>query len=466
MKITILLVWLISLSSALFGSTLRVNPANGRYFTDDSGQSILLTGSHTWNNLQDSSSLDSFDFNAYLTSLVNNNHNFIRLWQLDGLRLTLPGGAGNISPIPFLRTGPGNASDGGPKLDLTQLDNAFFNRLYQRVADAQAQGIYISIMLFDSWWVTGSLREGWRDSYYNPVNNINGIHVTPHQVYTLANPDLLAVQEAYVKRVIDTVNGFDNVLYEITNEAPRTTKDWQYHMINLIHTYEAGKPKQHPVGMTSFDYPSTYAIVGEAANIDLYNSPADWVSPWGGVSYPDDMPIATGNKIVILDTDHVWGFDPPGDDSLWFWKSFLRGHNPILMDSYGNVPAFPTDPAERAAMGQVRRYATKMNLNDMSPQNFLSSSGYILANTASPAAEYITFTPASTVSVDLSASFGDFSIEWFNPSSGVITSGGTVAGGAVRHFTTPSLQTNMVLYLKNVVDAAGTSPAPRERRVD
>jgi hypothetical protein len=29
---------------------------------------------------------------------------------------------------------------------------------------------------------------------------------------------------------------------------------------------------------------------------------------------------------------------------------FLRGHNPILMDSYGNAAAFLTDPAERAVM--------------------------------------------------------------------------------------------------------------------
>ena len=34
---------------------LRVNPVNRRYFTDGSGRSILLTGSHTWMNFQDAS---------------------------------------------------------------------------------------------------------------------------------------------------------------------------------------------------------------------------------------------------------------------------------------------------------------------------------------------------------------------------------------------------------------------------
>jgi len=32
---------------------LRPHPANPRYFTDGTGRAILLTGSHTWNNLVD-----------------------------------------------------------------------------------------------------------------------------------------------------------------------------------------------------------------------------------------------------------------------------------------------------------------------------------------------------------------------------------------------------------------------------
>ena len=32
---------------------LRRNPTNPRYFADDSGQAVYLTGSHTWNVHQD-----------------------------------------------------------------------------------------------------------------------------------------------------------------------------------------------------------------------------------------------------------------------------------------------------------------------------------------------------------------------------------------------------------------------------
>ena len=73
------------------------------------------------------------------------------------------------------------------------------------------------------------------------------------EILQLAVPAVTALQEAYVRHVVDTVNDLDNVLYEISNEAADYSTAWQYHMIRLIHDYERAKPKQHPVGMT-FQY--------------------------------------------------------------------------------------------------------------------------------------------------------------------------------------------------------------------
>jgi hypothetical protein len=36
----------------------------------------------------------------------------------------------------------------------------------------------------------------------------------------------VAIQEAYVKKVIDTVNDLDNVLYEISNESRGSSDEW------------------------------------------------------------------------------------------------------------------------------------------------------------------------------------------------------------------------------------------------
>ena len=36
-----------------------------------------------------------------------------------------------------------------------------------------------------------------------------------------------------MRKVVDTVNDLDNVLYEISNESPGNSQDRQYHMIKL-----------------------------------------------------------------------------------------------------------------------------------------------------------------------------------------------------------------------------------------
>src|SRR5688572_1320320 len=53
---------------------LRVSASNSRYFTTPTGRVVYLTGSHTWNNLQDGGVVGSplsgvFDYDAYLDFL-------------------------------------------------------------------------------------------------------------------------------------------------------------------------------------------------------------------------------------------------------------------------------------------------------------------------------------------------------------------------------------------------------------
>jgi hypothetical protein len=53
-------------------------------------------------------------------------------------------------------------------------------------------------------------------------------------------------------------------------------------------------------------------------------------------------------------------------------------------------------------------------------------------------AQYLVYLPSGgTVEVDLSASPGELIVEWFNPSTGVTTDGGTTIDGASRSFAVP-----------------------------
>ena len=118
-------------------------------------------------------------------------------------------------------------------------------------------------------------------------------------------------------------------------------------------------------------------------NEPLLRSRAEWISP----GYDDEMftegrhpmapgsppsrwfadpPAADGRKVIITDSDH---YAPGNGDALWAWKSFLRGHHPILMDfgliggleptgeadPEAGVPPFEFYEPARWAMGDTRR---------------------------------------------------------------------------------------------------------------
>ena len=432
---------------------LRVHPKNRRYFTDGtkmtdgSLKAVYLTGSHTWYNLQDSGiigePLTHFNYDAYLDMLESWGHNFMRMWAWEG-------GVNDkyCRPLAYSRTGPGNALDGKPKFDLEKFDAGYFSRLKSRVAAADKRGIYVSIMLFQGWSIySHGYGNPWPLHPFNKANNINGVDGDidgdgeGREVHTLKIPAIKSLQEAYVRKVIDTVNEFDNVLYEITNETAIYSKDWQYHIVEYIKSYELTKPKQHPVGMSAFDS-------GREGSMDaLYASPSDWIAPQNdGESgdFRNDPPAADGRKVMISDTDHLWGV---GGGRDWAWKSFTRGLHTIYMDpiTKSDGKAEPLWKEARKAMGLTLTLAGRMNLAKMKPHNKLASTRYCLAN---PGTEYLIYLPEGReITVDLTANQGPFAVEWIHPVDGTITPGEDVRGEDKRALKSP-LDGDAVLYIR------------------
>jgi len=467
--------------------TLRVSTTNSHFFTDASGKSILLTGSHTWENFQDHySDADPsiFNWKEYLDMMQNNHHNFMRLWmyeQPQGQAWTTD--KVYIDPMPYQRAGKETAFDGKPKFDLDKWNQAYFDRMRVRVIEAGQRGIYVSIMFFQGW---SQNKLGLKDADpflshpYNKTNNINGIDALNSNqdeagkptLHSLGNKAVLQRQEAYVKKVIETVNGLDNVLYEVINEGGTT--DWLYHIVNYVHNLEKGMPKQHPVGVGNRVAPVMH-------NKELWNSPADWVSPtwmpsgWSlpGSRFVDDYggnpPEDNHGKVVILDTDHLWG---NGGTSAWVWKSFCRGLNPVFMDPWhplagklepekvdflfitGGISKqqrnYPDWDPVRKNMGYILKYAEKMDLTTMFPHSELSSTTYCLAN---PSKEFLVFFPeGGQHTLDISAVEGELEVEWFIPSQNRTMKGvSTVKGGYYGVFE-PPYTGEAVLYLKKTTD--------------
>ena len=477
---------------------LRVSGRNPRYFsvTSDDGteRAVYLTGSHVWNNLQDGmgpgaegpSEPERFDWDGYLRFLAERGHNFIRLWRWEQFRSQAAAGSFhlNMAPQPWARTGPGNAKDGKPRFDLERFDDAYFGRLRARVVAAGELGIYVGVMLFDGWALHLSPPPDHIEGHpFHARNNINGISaesINDLQVLPL-DGRVEAIQEAYIRKVVEALHDLPNVLWEVANEStgdgsidkefasylgmsePPVWGDstaWQYWVIDVVKRHEAERGyDEHPIGMT-MQFP-----VREQTKVNepLLRSRAEWISP----GYDDEIfahgghpmapgsppshwfanpPPADGAKVIISDTDH---FAPGQGDALWAWKSFLRGHHPILMDfgllggfepgtpgtPEAGVPPFEAFEPVRHAMGDTRRYAERMGLIDMEPRGDLSSTGYALAN---PGSEYLVLDAGdggAAFTVTLEA--GTYATEWHS-----LTTRETRASGDVDVPSTDAVRFN------------------------
>lgn len=489
---------------------LAVSKTNPRYFTvasEPEKRAVYLTGSHIWNNFHDgmgpgpdcAEESEVVDFDAYLKFLKEHGHNFIRLWRWEQFKSQAAGGSYHLcmTPQPWRRTGPGEAKDGKPKFDLGVFDQSYFDRLRERVIAAGNEGIYVGVMLFDGWAIHLSPAPDNVEGHpFHALNNVNGVGIRSILDYQVLPLDsrVQALQEAYIQKVVDTLHDLPNVLWEVANESSGggsvdksfaemmgfreppewgDSTEWQYWVIEVVKQHEQKEGYDpHPIGITM-----QFPVANQTkVNDPLFKSKAEWISPGyddeifaqGGhpmapgsppSHWLDNPPPSEGNKVVLTDTDHY----SSTADALWAWKSFLRGHHPILMD-YGiiagvnppdpsaaspGVPPYAAFEAARYAMGDTLRYAQRMNLIAMTPRGDLSSTGYVLAN---PAEEYLILQPnedPDSFSVVLEA--GTYDVEWFSINSRETNNAGemTIKRAGNTSFTAPFTKAGpAVLYLK------------------
>jgi hypothetical protein len=445
---------------------LAVSERNPRYFTvaeGDGTRAVYLTGSHLWNNLHDglgpgeacADRPEAMDFGEYLDFLEERGHTFIRLWRWEQFRSYTAAADYHLcmSPQPWARTGPGEASDGKPRFDLETFDEAFFERLRERVRSAGERGIYVAVMLFEGWGIHLSSPPNHVEGHpFHAGNNVNGVSIGSILDYQVLPLDdrVQELQERYVGKVVDTVHGFPNVLWEVANESSGggrvdlefarylgedevpewgDSTEWQYWVIDTVKRHERERGSApHPIGITM-----QFPVADQTkVNDPLWNSRAEWISPgyeepgWypGNPEIPAsawyaDPPPADGRKVVIADTDH---FAPGSGDVVWAWKTFVRGHHPILMDfgliggvnppdpKAGGPMSFEAFEPARFAMGDTARFAQRIGLLEMSPRGDLVSTGFALANSG---VEYLVLQPEPGGTVTVTLEPGRYAAEWF-----------------------------------------------------
>ena len=459
---------------------------NPNYFEDATGTPLVLCGSHTWNTLQDwgtDGTTRPLDFDAFVRFLTTHGHNFTLLWSTElprfhGLPTTETSPPDfSVDPFPWMRTGPGLATDGRPKFDLTKFNQAYFDRLRTRVQALNTAGIYAGVYLFTGEWLAAFRCPV--DGYpFSGPNNINGVddgyRGGPREsaigAVSMTAPNAISMtQDAYVRKTIDTLNDLPNVLWIVSEEAPTESTWWNNHLISLVRAYEKSKRYQHPIGYGS--------LGGHPQDPVLYNSDADWVAPWAWVS--PSKSAGTGSptvKVNINDSDHsyfgMWN-DTPQKNRNYIWENFANGNQVVFMDPYlvyyprqrrnlcldpvNGIGSKPDPRYEnfRDNLGHLVRYSRKLNLANVTAMSTLSSTKFCLAQTPDTGAEYLVYAPnGGPFTLDLSAMPDSrmLSVEWFNPATGTTIPRGAIPAGSRSQSFTPPFSGDAVLY---VVDTAG-----------
>src|SRR6185437_14036006 len=190
---------------------LSLHPENTHYFSFRGRPTVLVTSGEHYGAVLNR----DFNYRLYLDTLHADGLNLTRTFS--GSYREVPGdfsiASNTLAPAPGRFIAPWRQRDG--KFDLEQWDPEYFERLKDFVAQADARGIVVELVLFcplynDSMWTVSPM---------NAANNVSGIGSVPKaDVLTLKDARLTSVQDEMVRKITSELRGFDNLYFEICNE--------------------------------------------------------------------------------------------------------------------------------------------------------------------------------------------------------------------------------------------------------
>jgi hypothetical protein len=205
-----------------------------------------------------------FDYDVYLQEMQRTGQNMTRVFTFYREKadsIPGPGDMNTLAPTPQASvmpwervSGQGKAADGLDKFDLNRWNMTYFERLKDFVRKCADHGVVCEITLF-----CNPYDQTKYDLFpCSEVSNINGVGNdlnTPRTFMTLDSPSIVAFQEQFVRKIVEELNEFDNVYYEICNEpsiygdpseeSEKKVVSWHAHLARIIRQAEEKLPKRH-----------------------------------------------------------------------------------------------------------------------------------------------------------------------------------------------------------------------------
>ena len=482
---TLVPLLLLNVVVAASGEPIRAHPDNPHYYLFRGRPTVLVTSAEHYGAVINR----AFDYNAYLDTLQSYGLNYTRIYpgafvEPEGafrLENTLAPKTGDLIQ-PWARSQSPGYRSGGNRFDLDHWDPEYFRRLKDFLTQADARAIVVEVCFFNA-----QNKGSWPMSPLFWKNNIQQEEQVEdyNEVQTLHHPALLKRQEDFVRRIVQEVNTFDNVILEVCDEpfsygTPRALAGpWIGHLVDVVHQTESQLPKKHLLGQ------QVQGAIGGPIDFTAHSSVSVivtqymWLTPdeqVGGLKALDELfdrnkPIDL-NETGYYPLDSWYEGDKVGDVRVEAWEFMVGGGSSFnnlngvfsVSDPAGTAPA--NKPVLKT-MQAVKQFIEGFDLLKMRPDRSfvvvgmpkgvfyrgISQRGeqYALYHHHSRLKPYVyTVTPGKyeeRLSLNLPA--GTYRADWVEPSTGVVLGTFTIPGG-LRTVLTPQHAVDLAMRIKHL----------------
>lgn len=282
---------------------LKLHPLNQHYFMYKGRPLALITSAEHYGAVLN---LD-FDYHKYLETLASEGMNYTRIFT--GTYFEIPGTSfgiehNTLAPEKDMIITPWEIVEtdktGRAIYDLTKWNSSYFIRLKDFISLAANKDIIVEITLFSSIYRDNH----WDISPQNPLNNINILNpISRFDAQTPDNGDLLNYQILFVRKIVNELNDFDNIFFELQNEpwsdhavpvynlvnkedlvvndwtykadfADERSMVWQAKIASTISDEESRLPKKHLIAQNFTNFKAPVPVVDD--NISIINFHYAW----------------------------------------------------------------------------------------------------------------------------------------------------------------------------------------------
>ncbi len=486
-----------SIAAASAQQAVQINPENSKYLLFRGKPLALISASEHYGSVVNR----PFDFEKYLDDAAARHITVTRTFLLYRELQSARNPSSPIKPespdfiAPWIRKGPAKALDGEPVYDLDTWNPEYFDRLHRYLDAASKRGIVVELTVFSNTYAEGV----WALNPLRAENNLQHIGKVEWEDYiSLKDPEIVRMQTAFARKVIDETSSYDNIYYEICNEpgggiaGHSTAADvdaWQTQMAAVLRDEMKRLNRPHLLsGQQAFTYSSHNEFPQDgsfsSSNFDIVNNHplpntqignktfdmGDFMSKQLRLADVAGFCQATAGqrKPVALDEDNTASMYRDLDG--WTihrkraWAALLSGCHYDYIDFSITVGNETGTAASRAAIRTWMGYlSTFMNSFDyvhahvqpdwigQHPRNL------VVAGLAVPSKDYVAYLgdarelddPAAGSpiegAVSLNLPVGNYLVSLYSPVAGQASPGIAVKGGAPTSLTLPRFTQDIVI---------------------